>query len=429
MTDRDSRIGSAVLVSQYFPPLNIIASQRAMRMANTLLNKFEIVYVVTLPTHNIPDDLLDLDYGKEFLNNERLKIINASPVLTGYGYVKKRNVFHRFIGAFVTRVLCSSGIDWIPSLKKALSRVIDNADVKLIVSSGGPFIPFCTVAKLADKKNIPCIIDYRDLWSQNPIASYPKIARIFVGKTFEQYVNKLATVITTVSEGCAKAILEAHPAARVKILPNYPDNSYKKLFSNLSLCSESNEFNQKTLNIVLTGTIYKECTCRLLVDALKLMPEKWRDHVIVHYYGSTSDIIEHDFRVQGMLDNLMDHGFVNKYKAIQAVKKADLLLSLVYDGPANKQNPVNGLMTTKVFDYFLSGNPILNIGPLTGDLNLLAEKNGYKEFYSFESCQAPEMAEFLLNALQNLSDFRKREIQVKLPDFSECFESIIDNVR
>ena len=421
------RIGTAILVSQYFPPFNIIASQRAMRMAATLLNNFECVYVVTLPTLDLPEGLLDLDFGKELLTDPRLKLVTVSPILTGYGFVKETNLLHRLIGGFLTRLLCGPGVDWIPSLKKALLNIIKQNNVKLIISTGQPFVPFYTVTKLAARNCIPCVIDYRDLWSQNPQSPYPGFARSIVRHTIEKYVNNLATVVTTVSEGCAKSILEVQPTAKVEVLLNLPDKSYREKFSNSTICSIGTEFDQNKLNIVLAGSVYEECTCRLLVQALKAMPKDWRDRVIVHYYGLTSKIVVNDFRTQNMLNNLIDHGIVNKSKAIQVVKKADLLLSLVFDRPLNQQNPVNGIMTTKVFDYFLSGKPIISIGPRGADLNLFAEKFGYTEFHSFESFQVHELAEFLINALQDLANFRKRHVCIEMPDFSESLSLIIRN--
>jgi len=158
------------------------------------------------------------------------------------------------------------------------------------------------------------------------------------------------------------------------------------------------------------------------------MPKELHDKVIVHYYGSTSNIVVNDFRKQGMLNYLIDHGFVNKLEAIQAVKKADLLLSLVFDKPLDKQNPVNGIMTTKVFDYFLSGKPIINIGPPMADLNLFAEKIGYTEFHSFQYFQVLELVEYLSAALNDLTNFRKRNISVEIPDFSDIFGLMLSDI-
>jgi len=425
MTVENVRTDAAILVSQYFPPFNIIASQRAMRMAATLLNKYECVYVVTLPTHDLPGELLDFDFGKELLNDPRLKLVEVSPILAGYGYVKETNLFHRLIGSLLTRLLCGPGVDWIPSLKKALLNIVKQNDVKLIVSTGEPFVTFYTVTVLASKFCIPCIIDYRDLWSQNPQAPYPEFARSIVKQTIEKYVDKVANIVTTVSEGCAKSILEVQPKAKVEVLLNTPDKSYRDKFRNSITNSRCKEFDQNKLNIVLTGSVYEECTCRILIQALKAMPKALCERVILHYYGLTSKIVFNDFQMQCMLNNLNDHGFVNKSEAIQVVKKADLLLSLVFDRLLDKQNPVNGIITTKIFDYFLSGKPIINIGPRGADLNLFAEKIGYTEFHSFEYFQVHELAEFLINALQDLASFRNRHSIIDMPDFSERFSLII----
>ena len=112
-------------------------------------------------------------------------------------------------------------------------------------------------------------------------------------------------------------------------------------------------------------------------------------------------------------------------EAISFVKRADLLLSLVSDRPSSKQAPFYGPMTTKVFDYFLSGKPIVNIGPPGAELNLFAKRIGYTEFYSFEYRQDYELAEFILKVLRDLANFRKRTVCVEMPEFSNSFELIL----
>lgn len=423
------RTGDAILVAQYFPPFNVIASHRALRIARVLLDNFENVHVLTLPTISLSEQYVDNEFGKEELSNPRLRIQCVSQLLDGYGIATKSKLVHRLFGALLTRVLCSPGSDWALSVSRILKRIDNIEPIRLIVSTGGPFVPFWPVTSFGIKAEVPCILDYRDLWSQNPRAPYFPLFRYLVQRTIERWVNSHCSVITTVSDGCRRSILAEQPQLTVRTLLNTPDESYSTWFHKQPTAAVAHNFDASYLNIVLTGTVYPECTCKLLVNALKLLPETLRTRVRLNYFGASAKLIEVDFNEAALNENFLNYGYVIKREAVAAVKCADILLSLVFDkGDSKDSNAVLGLMTTKVFDYFLSGKPIINIGPPSTDLCLLAEECGYSEFHNFSFKQTNQLAEFLATALYDLDEFRQRVSLAKLPDFANTFTHILKDV-
>jgi hypothetical protein len=419
----------AILVAQYFPPFNTIASQRALRMARVLLDNFKCVYVVTLPTVDLSEKYIDRNFGKEELSNPRLRIISIPQLLDGYGIAAKPKLTHRIIGAILTRVFCSHGSDWALALSLILKRISGGDSLRLIVSTGGPFVPFWSVTNFAIKANIPCILDYRDLWSQNPRAPYLWIFRYIIKITIERWVNSRCNVITTVSEGCRLSLQAERPNLKIRTLLNTPDESYRIWFEKQPIELLSKSFDPCCLNIVLTGTVYDECTCKVLVKAMALLPTDKRKRVRLNYFGASANIIKSDFINAAMNDNFLDFGYVKKSEAVSAVKGADVLLSLVFDKGENQDSSaVLGLMTTKVFDYFLSGKPILNIGPESADVCRLAQECGYSEFHNFNFNQTRQLADFMEAALGDLDIFRQRFASARLPDFAKTFNNILNNV-
>jgi hypothetical protein len=380
-----------------------------------------------LPTKDFAEQYIDNDFGKEELSNARLRILYVSQLLNGYGIGSKSKLVHRFLGALLTRVLCSPGLDWALPVSRILKRIGNKENIRLIVSTGGPFIPFWPVIRFGIKAEVPCILDYRDLWSKNPRAPYYLLFRHLVRHTLERWVNSHSSVITTVSNGCRKSILAEQPLLKVRTLLNTPDELYSAWFYKQPKLDH--DFDTSYLNIVLTGSVYAECTGKILVDALKSLPPTLRTRVRLNYFGASAKLIDFDFYEASLNENFIDYGYVNKSSAVAAVKSADILLSLVFDKEASQDSSaVLGLMTTKVFDYFLSGKPIINIGPPSADLCLFAEECGYSEFHNFNFNQTTQLAEFLATALSDLDKFRQRVSLAKLPDFSNTFTHILKDV-
>ncbi len=419
--------GAAILVAQFFPPLNMIGSQRAVRIARVLLGAFDRVYVLTFPTGDLPPELTDRDFGRDVTSNARLQVLEVRPWLPGYGNVATPRLVHRIIGASLMRIFCSTGADWISPLADHLRQLATRErDIRLVIASGSPYVPFLPVVRFAENIRIPCILDYRDLWSQNPRAPYPLLARLAVRHTVERYVNSHCAVITTVSDGCKKSILALQPQLTVKSLLNTPDVEYRSWFNR----QPARTFEPDCLNIVLTGSVYRECTCRLLVGALRDLRAEVRAKIKVHYFGPSSELMRREFSEAQLTENLCDYGMVQKHEAASAVKGADLLLSLVFDSSRGKQDSaVLGIMTTKVFDYFLSGKPVFNVSPPNADVCEFARQIGYDEFRSFDSTDVRELSSDLAAAAADLAAFRQRRCSSELPDFSQVLLQILHDVR
>jgi hypothetical protein len=419
---------TAILVAYNFVPINFIASQRALRMARALLGEFHNVYVLT-SAHNLTcKKFLDFSLGRDVLNNPRLHLVELRPLLHGYGLVENTKLWHRIIGALLTRLFCSSGIDWVIPLNKALREINKLENVNIVLVTGPPFVPLLAASNFARKNNIPCIIDYRDLWSQNLHSTYPVFSRYLVRNMIERKFLDQGKIVTTVSNGLADSIKIINPAIDVRVLFNTPDIEYVLWFKDQRL---DDNFQDDYFNIVYTGTIYKECTFRLLVCAIKGLQAHLRLKIRVHYFGLSKKIIESDFNHDWCNELLVNHGYVSKKVACQAVIKADLLLSLIYDEKVNHHShdtiQISGLMSTKIFDYFLSGNAIVNIGPDNADINIFANKIGYSNFFNFDSNREAELSQFISNAMNNLDIFRSKKSNISLPDFSSTFNDIIQD--
>lgn len=420
----------AVLVAYYFPPLNVVAAQRGMRLARVLLDQYDRVYVIRRSCHDLRSDLMDYEFAKGVLDDPRLICIDATPWLAKREFSAKQSLFHRVVAAFMTRVFCSPGTEWLPALQVELRKISERESVNVVVATGPPFPPLVAVARWAKYHHLPFVLDYRDLWTANPIAKIPRIVRLVVNRVIERWLINAASIITTVSKGCRTMILRDAPHKQIRVLLNTPDFEYVKYFRETLSPRETYGEERKAqagsvLRIVFTGQVYAHCSFFPVLRALTQLRKAEAERIQIHYYGNCSKAVRAEFENFGLKERLFDHGMVSKAAAISAVKDADVLLSLVHGGEQCSDPSISGVMTTKVFDYFLSGNPVLNIGPLDAEIRQFATEIGFEPFYSYVASDTKGISDFLLQQLIKRSGGTGVKTDVSLPNFSAQFKDIL----
>lgn len=424
--------GCAVLIAQHFLPLNVVASQRALRMVRAMLGRFDRVYVLYGDTSDVDPGLLDHDYGKDVLADPRLVRFAVRPMLTPYAYAAVPSRLHRLIGGVATRLLCGPGVDWIRPLRRALARIPQDEKVQVVLATGPPFITFGAATQFAATRRATVVLDYRDLWTSNPHAAYPGMARVLVNRWIERPVNRSATLITTVSEGCRASLVSNGTTAPVRVLYNSPDHSYLSHYCEIVAGWQQHvgtaERARPPFRIVFTGQVYRNCTFAPVLTALTSMPSALRDRIELHYYGDSSIVARTEFRQFGLFNLLTDHGKVSKDESLRAMLDADLLLSLIHTDRVSSDPAVTGHISTKIYDYFLSGVPILNIGPINGEVNQLASQIGYRGFESIPAADTASIARVLENAVTTGRSAHREPLAVSLPLFDTTFSGILDEV-
>ena len=423
--------GSAVLVAQHFLPLNVVASQRALRMARTLLDRFERVVVFHGDTSSSAPELLDLEFGRDVLDDPRLVRVAVRAGLSQYGYGRVTSPLQRLVGGAATRLLCGPGFDWVKPLRRALLKEFSPGDrVRVVLATGPPFITFGVTTQFAAARQAPVILDYRDLWTSNPHAPYPALARRAVNRWIERPLARRSSLITTVSEGCRSALQTDGASMPVRVLYNSPDRAYLAHYREVVAewqrrrVTPAQRLRQK-VRIVFAGQVYRNCTFAPLLKAIAAVPPERAAQIEVHYYGDSSFVVRQEFEQFGVPALLTDHGRVSKDDSLRAMLDADLLLSLIHTDRVSSDPAVRGHMSTKIYDYFLSGVPILNIGPVNADVNAFAAAIGHPAFHSMPADDTAAIG----RAIDEIAASPRsggEPLRVVLPDFDRAFSAILD---
>lgn len=414
---------SVILVSYIFPPYNSIAAQRSVKLVGFFLQHFEIVYVLKLAEKDMPEKKIDKQYNNLYSNNPRVKIIDVPLESFGYEDPHKATFIGKLISGFLTRILCSNGYFWLSPLRQNIEQLIEAHKISLLFVTGPPFLPFAVAKKIKEKFNIPYIIDYRDLWTTNPRTPAFGISRKIIGNTLEKKILSNAKVVLTVSNGCAKSLANFSTLKQlpIHVIMNIPDKRYSDLFLQaISLPIK----NDKLCRLVLTGTVYTNCTFWPIIDIISSMTSSKKNRFIFCYCGPSSAMVKKEFEKYGLAAQLIDRGMLTKDEAIKELNQADVLVSLIDDGKQKFDDTIAGLMTTKIFDYFLSGKKILNIGPKVSDVNIFADDIKYLDYFSFEASNREGIKSFLLSCLENNINNKMQNKELRMPYFENYHETL-----
>jgi len=245
-------------------------------------------------------------------------------------------------------------IGWYNEAIKLGSEILSNDQFDVILSSSMPYTTHIISKNLSEKFGIPWTADFRDLWTQNHYYHYSTFRHFFENRleirTLSQAYN-----ITTVSEPLANSLKELHKNKQVYSIPNGfdPEQIKNTIFLN-------NKF-----SIVYTGVLYKgrrdpELLFRVLNNMI-VRRELEPLEIKIDFYGSHEGWLQEDIKKYNLQNIVTMHGQVSRDISIAEQCKAQMLLLLTWNDPAEK-----GVYTGKLFDYLAACRPIISMGYTEG---------------------------------------------------------------
>jgi glycosyltransferase involved in cell wall biosynthesis len=131
---------------------------------------------------------------------------------------------------------------------------------------------------------------------------------------------------------------------------------------------------EKKFSLAHIGTFMANRNPEILWDVLSdmiLENKQFRQDFILRLVGKTDSVILNNLTNKGLAPFVHVEEPVSHNEAIQLQKSAQVLLLTV-----NKTGDSKGMVTGKVFEYLVSGRPILAIGPSDGDLAKILKETG-----------------------------------------------------
>jgi glycosyltransferase involved in cell wall biosynthesis len=282
-----------------------------------------------------------------------------------------------------------------PATKACCDIIIENK-IDIIISSFSPISSFIIGARLKKRfSHVKWVADYRDLCSLNNVSAakgfFNKIEKRLETNTVGQYSD----LITVVSDPLKESLQSLFPNKKIIVVENgFDEEDYDMSIFDRKKVSTIKE----TINIVHTGTIYPvNRDPSPLFLALNQLKEEGkitdRDFKIT-FYGNKLGDLNHIVQKYNAENWIILGGQVDHERSLLIQRECDLLLFL----EGNNENS-KGVLTGKLFEYFMSNVPILGIGitPETsaGEL-ILKSKTGFVLGTNIE-----DIKQTLLNILNN----------------------------
>ncbi|RZS85972.1 glycosyltransferase [Pigmentiphaga kullae] len=346
------------LITYNWPPRNAIGTFRAYSWAKYWAEENGVEVFVFTPTKQAFDAPLDLHLPI----SSRITVfqIESTKPPTGsvLGKSKKLMKLGRALNSWL-KIRLGLVLDprdyWIAPACQKVDCVAANLDV--IVSTHGPRSTHLIASHVrARHPHLKWIADYRDLWSQNHLASYGPTAQKREA-AIERRAMKEADAFITVSDELA-AQLETLVCSHVHVIPNgFDPEDY--------LGYPDAPTHEDPPRLVYTGMLYRQHRDPSpLFQALSELHQEGAispGDIHVDFYGppdSWLDELINRFGVHPFV-NLM--GRVQRPDALKAQSRASALLLIESAAPEAR-----GVLTGKLFEYLAMGKPILSLGSPPG---------------------------------------------------------------
>lgn len=162
-----------LVIAYYFPPMGLSGVQRTMKFVKYLpnYNWKPIVLTTASAKYYAFDDSLHLE-----LPEEKFKIYRTEKNGTGFSRDTKYKIkkfpsyFYQKFGRALLQTIYQpdSKRPWMKQAIKKGEQIIKENNIDVIFATAPPYTDFLIGKKLSEKFNIPLIIDYRDIWIDNP---------------------------------------------------------------------------------------------------------------------------------------------------------------------------------------------------------------------------------------------------------------------
>lgn len=355
-----------VILTNYFPPHNIVGARRPYYFAKYLS---ELGNEVTVITSKTTDKTATFWQPDNLTFNFRVIYVKKETYTDNFIYSKLKKLTEKKANdkSFRNKILRNIAILFLPvdfenrliiNIKEVAAK-IGKAD--FIIASGPPWSQFLYGKELGSILESKLILDYRDPWtiindevSVDVLNNYGSGLAGFLKKIKNQLAEyrftKSAIAFVTVSEPILanSSIITSINNGRV-IYNGFDTNEVEGI---------EIRKNEK-FEISFTGIIREEMNISCFLKALETILSKnneLRNNLKINFIGSnmpgTEEVIKKiiDFKYFKEVVNLTS--FVDKKKAIEIQKNSNLLLILSYASTM-------GIMSSKIFQYLEAKRPIL----------------------------------------------------------------------
>lgn len=362
-----------LIVSYYWPPAGGPGVQRWLKFVKYLpeFGVEPIVYIPENPSYPIVDESLTREV------NPNLKVIKTK-IWEPYRLAEKINPTNKKYksGQFDSlkeQSLLSKlsvfvrGNFFIPDARKFwikpsiayLNDYLKENPVDVLITTGPPHSLHLIGLGLKEKHHdLKWLADFRDPWTTISYHNSLQLTQKSKKKHLELERKVMETADLVLATGFTDATKYVDLGAkRVEVLTNgYEENDFERLQKQKS----------ERFKLVYSGGLEQARNPVMVWKALnELIKENqnFAEDFKLEFYGNLSSEVENSILENGLDKYLDKKGYVSHKESIRGIINADLLLLTNFPNEQSK-----GILPGKIFEYMATENPILAIGPKSGDV-------------------------------------------------------------
>lgn len=258
-----------------------------------------------------------------------------------------------------------SRVLWMPGAFVVALKLIIKRQFDVIYSTGPTFVNFIlgAIIKIISRKTL--VVDFRDAWLADPMLidnlrwHLLKLNQI-LEKFVINYADKVITTNPFVTRDFQKRYSHLNPEKFLTIYNGYDMDDFS------SIRESGNQYADK-FTILYTGRLYAERTPKYFLEALKSALEEepgMRKKIEVIFVGSCEEFldgkrIEEYLKEYNLTDVVKLTGHLSRQESLEYQMRASVLLMIIGIVPPEMELTYG--LSGKVFDYILSGKPLLTI--------------------------------------------------------------------
>lgn len=375
-----------LIITYYWPPAGGPGVQRWLKFVKYLpdFGVQPIVYIPENPTYPIVDHELHNDVSDKtiilkhkivepyqlasFFSKNRTKKISSGIIPNQ----KKQSALDKaFLWVRGNLFIPDARVFWVKPSVVYLEKYIKENNIDTIITSGPPHSLHLIGLELKQKIKLHWFADFRDPWTT---IGYHKSLLLshYAAKKHKalehQVLNTADTIVVTSTT--TKTEFQAITNKPIEVITNGFDIENSK-----------EQTLDTTFSLAHIGSFLSERNPKLLwetlVELIHEIPD-FRNHLQLKFIGAVSQEILDTVTQFELNSYLVNLGYVSHNEAIEHQKKSQVLLLIEIDSKDTKS-----IIPGKLFEYMISGRPIIAIGPKGSDFAEIITKTNTGEFFEY----------------------------------------------
>ena len=399
-----------LIITYYWPPAGGPGVQRWLKFTKylPLLGIKPYVYIPENPSYPYLDASLEKEVNPEI-------ILIKKKIFEPYSFIEffsKKN--KNFKGGTLPHKKNKSFLDsiiffirgnffipdarkfWIKPSIKYLSEYIKKENIDTIITTGPPHsLHLIGLGLKKNYNNIKWIADFRDPWTR--ISYHKNLYLTYFAKqkhvSLEKKVLSTSDLVlsTSFTDG---EYFQKNGAKNIEIITNgFDEEDLKKIDSTIK--TQNSKF-----SIVHVGTLnYLQNPKNLWKAIQELMIENkiFSDDILIKMIGKTNNEIENTIEEFGLKKCYENMGYRSHSESLLEMNRAHILFLVNFN-----TEDAHGVIPGKIFEYLMTHNPIVSIGPAKADVEKILENTGGGKHFAFH--QKEEIKDYILMLYNNFKD-------------------------